>query len=65
MASITHTTLNLLTSEGTVAVFIVPGLTPDQYSDLHDLVLQAETADELRDAIKAACGNWRREVHFG
>jgi hypothetical protein len=65
VASITHTTLNLLTSEGTVTVFIVPGLEPDQYSDLHDLVLEAETADQLRDAIKDACDNWGREVHFG
>ena len=65
MASITYTTLNLLTNEGTVAVFIVPGLNPDQYSELHDLFLEAETAAELRDAIKAACDRWRREVSFG
>jgi hypothetical protein len=64
VASITHTTLNLLTSEGTVAVFIVPGLTPEQYSDLHELVLEAQTAAELRDAITAACDRWGREVHF-
>jgi hypothetical protein len=65
MASITHTTLNLLSSEGTVAVFIVPGLNPDQYSELHEIVLKAETADELRAVIKAACDRWRREVSFG
>ncbi len=65
MASITYTTLNLLTSEGTVSVFIVPGLEPDQYGELHELVLQAQTADELRTAIQTACGRWRREVSFG
>ena len=65
MASITYTTLNLLTSEGTVAVFIVPGLDPDQYSELHEFVLEAETAAELRAAIKAACDRWGREVSFG
>ena len=65
MASITYTTLKLLTSEGTVAVFIVPGLTPDQYSELHELVLKAETAAELRAAITVACDRWKREVSFG
>ena len=65
MASITYTTLNLLTRDGTVAVFIVPGLDPDQYTDLHELVLEAETADELRAAVKAACVRWKREVSFG
>ena len=65
MASITYTTLNLLTRDGTVAVFIVPGLGPEQYSELHELVLDAETADELRAAVKAACHRWRREVSFG
>jgi hypothetical protein len=65
VASITHTTLKLLTSEGTVAVFIVPGLDPDQYGELHELVLGAETADELRAAITAACERWKREVSFG
>jgi hypothetical protein len=64
VASITHTTLNLLTSEGTVAVFIVPGLDPDQYSELHEFVLEAETADQLRETIKAACDRWGREVSF-
>jgi hypothetical protein len=65
MASITYTTLNLLTRDGTVAVFIVPGLGPDQYSELHKFVLKAETAEELRSAVKAACDGWGHEVHFG
>jgi len=65
MASITHTTLNLLTSEGTVSVFIVPGLEPDQYTELHEFVLQAESADDLRAIVKIACDRWGREVHFG
>jgi hypothetical protein len=65
MASITHTTLNLLTRDGMVAVYIVPGLEPDQYSNLHELVLQAETADDLRAVVKAACDRWGREVQFG
>ena len=65
MASITCTTLNLLTSDGAVSVFIVPGLEARHYSELHEVALQAETADELRAAIKAACDRWRREVSFG
>ena len=65
MASITYTTLNLLTSDGMVQVYIVPGLDPDQYSDLHEFVLQAETADDLRAVVKAACDRWGHEVQFG
>jgi hypothetical protein len=65
VASITYTTLNLLTSEGTVAVFIVPGLDPDQYGELHEFVLEAETASELRASIKSACDRWGCEVSFG
>jgi hypothetical protein len=65
MASITCTTLNLLTRDGMVAVFIVPGLEARQYSELHEAVLGAETADELRTAIQAACDRWGHEVSFG
>jgi hypothetical protein len=59
------TTLNLLTRDGVLTVLIVPGLEADHYSELHKAVCEAETPDELRAAVKAACDRWGREVHFG
>ena len=65
MGSITCTTLSLLTRDGAVTVAIVPGLESDHYNELHEVVLKAETAEELRTAVKAACGLWGHEVTFG
>ena len=59
------TTLNLLTRDGIVTVLIVPSLDSDCYSELYDIVCGAETADELRRLVKAACEIWDRTVSFG
>lgn len=59
------TTLNLLTRDGAVAVLIVPALDAEHYAELHEIVRHADTADELRAAVPAACDRWDRVVHFG
>ena len=59
------TTLNLLTRDGMVTVLIVPALEAEHYGELHTAVCDAETAQELRAAVKSACDRWGREVHFG
>jgi hypothetical protein len=58
------TTLNLLTRDGVVTVTIKPPLDSDHYPELHDIVCDAETADELRDGVRMACNRWGREVQF-
>jgi hypothetical protein len=58
------TTLNLLTRDGVVTVRIVPALESDHYAKLHDAVRDAETAGELRAAVKRLCDEWNRTVSF-
>ena len=48
-----------------VTVLIVPQLEIDHYAELHAAVSDAETADDLREAVKAACDRCGREVYFG
>ena len=59
------TTLNLLTRDGIVTVLIVPSLGTDHYFELYDIVCGADTADELRRLVQAACQKWERAVNFG
>jgi len=59
------TTLNLLTRDGIVTVFIVPALASDDYAAFYDIVRSAETPDELREKLKAASEQWNRTVSFG
>jgi hypothetical protein len=59
------TTLNLLTRDGIVTVLIMPSLEADDYSELYEIVCDAETADELRASVNRACQGWGRTVNFG
>jgi len=59
------TTLNLLTRDGAVTVLISPALEADHYAELHEAVRDAETAEEMREVVKAVCDRLGREVHFG
>lgn len=56
------TTLNLLTRDGALGVTFRPALTPEQYSELYDLVGDADSADEMSAAVKIAAGQWGAEV---
>ena len=56
------TTLKLLTRDGALAVTFTPGLTPDQYSELYELVIDAETADEMTAVVKRAGLRWGADV---
>jgi hypothetical protein len=63
--AVDSTTLNLLTRDGVVTVLVIPALEADHYAELHTKVCDVETADELREVVKAACDRWGRTVHFG
>jgi len=56
------TSLNLLTRDGALAVTFLPALTARQYSELYDLALNADTADQLSAAVRTAAGRWGTKV---
>jgi hypothetical protein len=47
------TNLNLLTRDGAVAVEFHPVLAAEHYSELHDAVRDADSADDLRQVAQA------------
>jgi len=47
-----RTTLNLLTRSGTVYMDFQPHLSPEQYARLLEISEEAQSADELRKALR-------------
>jgi hypothetical protein len=59
---IKYTALNLLTREGAVACIFEPGLTPDQYDSLFNVVPRAETKAELESYLRRFAHKWQLTV---
>jgi hypothetical protein len=53
-----QTTLNLLASDGAVAVTFAARLTADQYARLYQCIGDAETVEMLRDRLAMVANEW-------
>ena len=62
MEPIKYTALNLLTREGAMACIFEPGLTPDQYDSLFNIVPRSDTKAEMESYLRRFADKWQITV---
>ena len=62
ISAVKETALKFLMADGAAAYTFRPGLSPEQYAELHRLVANEESTENLRKALEGFAAKWNLQL---